>query len=135
MGQIKSEPFAVATLVPETVSFQSSIIPKCRTAAKDAILAGQQIRKGDKVIIWHISGNRDDAVIDNPDSFIIDRLKPHQHLSYGAGIHRCAGDRLANLQLEILWVEVLKRGWETEVRGEPVRVTSNFIRCIKSPPA
>jgi cytochrome P450 len=73
-------------------------------------------------------------VIDNPDSFIIDRLKPHQHLSYGAGIHRCAGGRLANLQLEILWVEVLKRGWETEVRGESVRVTSNVIRCIKSPP-
>ena len=134
MGQIKSEPFAVATLVPKTVRFQSSIIHMCRTAAKDAILAGQQIRKGDKVIIWHVSGNRDDAVIDNPDSFIIDRLKPHQHLSYGAGIHRCAGDRLANLQLETLWVEVLKRGWETEVRGEPVRVTSNFIRCIKSPP-
>ena len=134
MGQIKSEPFAVATLVPKTVRFQSSIIHMCRTAAKDAILAGQQIRKGDKVIIWHISGNRDDAVIDNPDSFIIDWLKPHQNLSYGAGIHRCAGDRLANLQLEILWVEVSKRGWETEVQGEPVRVTSNFIRCIKSPP-
>ncbi|MDE0814646.1 MAG: cytochrome P450 [Alphaproteobacteria bacterium] len=134
MGQIKSEPFAVATLVPETVRFQSSIIHMCRTATKDAILAGQQIRKGDKVIMWHVSGNRDDAVIDNPDSFIIDRLKPHQNLSHGAGIHRCAGDRLANLKLETLWVEVLKRGWETGVQGEPVRVTSNFIRCIKSPP-
>jgi cytochrome P450 len=73
-------------------------------------------------------------VIDSPDSFIVDRLKPRQILSYGAGIYRCAGDRLANLQLETLWVEVLKRGWETEVQGEPVRVTSNFIRCIKSPP-
>ena len=84
--------------------------------------------------MWHVSGNRDDAVIDNPDSFIIDRLKPHQNLSHGAGIHRCAGDRLANLKLETLWVEVLKRGWETGVQGEPVRVSSNFIRCIKSPP-
>ena len=134
MGQIKSKPLAVATLVPETFRFQSSIIHTCRTVTKDAILAGQQIRKGDKVIMWHVSGNRDDAVIDNPDSFIIDRLKPHQNLSYGAGIHRCAGDRLANLKLETLWVEVLKRGWETGVQGEPVRVTSNFIRCIKSPP-
>lgn len=132
--KLKANPSLVTTLVPETIRFQSSIIHMRRTATKDTLLAGQQIRKGDKVIMWYISGNRDDAMIEDADSFIIDRAKPRQHLSYGAGIHRCVGDRLANLQLEILWEEVLKRDWDIEVLGEPVRVTSNFIRGVKSLP-
>jgi cytochrome P450 len=84
--------------------------------------------------MWYVSGNRDESVIDNPDAFIIDRAKPRQHLSCGAGIHRCVGDRLADLQLRILWEELLARDFNIEVMGPPRRLYSNFIRGIRELP-
>jgi len=84
--------------------------------------------------MWYISGNRDESAIENPDAFIVDRAKPRQHLSYGAGIHRCVGDRLADLQLRILWEEILARGLAIEVMGPPKRLYSNFIRGIRALP-
>ena len=89
---------------------------------------------GDKVVMWYVSGNRDESVIENPDAFIVDRAKPRQHLSYGAGIHRCVGDRLADLQLRILWEEILARDLDIEVMGPPRRLYSNFIRGIRALP-
>jgi cytochrome P450 len=80
-----------------------------RTACCDTELGGKQIKKGDKVVMWYLSGNRDEEVIDRPDEFIIDRARPRQHLSFGFGIHRCVGNRLAEMQLKILWEEILKR--------------------------
>ena len=94
----------------------------------------RQIREGDKVVMWYISGNRDESVIKNPDAFIVNRTKPRQHLAYGAGIHRCVGDRLADLQLRILWEEILARGLDIEVVGPPKRLYSNFIRGIRELP-
>jgi len=79
-------------------------------------------------------GQRDESVIDRPDAFIVDREKPRQHLSYGAGIHRCTGDRLADLQLRVLWEEILARDLEIEVMGPPKRLYSNFIRGITQLP-
>ena len=84
--------------------------------------------------MWYVSGNRDEKAIENADQFIIDRPKVRRHLSFGAGIHRCVGDRLAELQLEILWQEILARDLEIEVMGPPVRLYSNFIRGIRSLP-
>ena len=84
--------------------------------------------------MWYVSGNRDESVIDQADHFIIDRTKPRQHLSYGAGIHRCVGDRLADLQLRILWEEILARDIDIEVVGPPRRQYSNFIRGIRELP-
>jgi len=132
--KLRADPGLVAKLVPETIRMQSPIIHMRRTATRDAELRGKRIRKGDKVIMWYISGNRDDMVIDRPDEFLVDRAKPRQHLSYGAGIHRCVGDRLADLQLTILWEELLKRDLRVEVLEPPTRVTSNFIRGIKKMP-
>ena len=77
-----------------------------RTAREDAERGGQHIRAGEKVVMWYVSGNRDEEVIDEPDAFVIDRPRPRHHLSFGSGIHRCVGDRLAELQLQILWEEV-----------------------------
>jgi cytochrome P450 len=105
-----------------------------RTATEDAELGGKPIRKGDKVVIWYVSGNRDPEAIDDPDKFIIDRPRPRQHLSFGFGIHRCVGNRLAELQLRILWEEILKRYPIIEVMGPPRRVYSNFIHGIRSLP-
>ena len=78
--------------------------------------------------MWYYSGNRDESVIDNAEAFVIDRPRPRQHLSFGFGIHRCVGNRLAELQLKILWEEILKRFPAIEVLSEPVRVRNNFVR-------
>jgi cytochrome P450 len=133
-AKVRADHGLVPKLVAETIRFQSPIIHMRRTALRDAELAGRQIREGDKVIMWYISGNRDGEMIDQPDDFLVDRKKHRQHLSYGAGIHRCVGDRLADLQLAILWEEILRRDLQIEVLGEPVRAVSNFIRGIKELP-
>ncbi len=105
-----------------------------RTATQDAELGGQHIRAGDKVVMWYVSGNRDADAIEDPDNFIIDRARPRQHLSFGFGIHRCVGNRLAELQLRILWEEILERYPVIEVVGEARRTYSNFIHGFRSMP-
>ena len=92
------------------------------------------IRKWDKVCIWYLSGNRDEERIAEPNRFWIDRPNARQHLSFGFGIHRCLGNRLAEMQLKIIWEEILKRFREVEVVGEPEYLNSNFIRGITDLP-
>jgi cytochrome P450 len=133
-AKVRANHELVPKLVAETIRFQAPIIHMRRTASQDTELAGRKIREGDKVIMWYVSGNQDEEMIDRPDEFLVDRRKHRQHLSYGAGIHRCVGDRLADLQLAILWEEILKRDLEIEVLGEPTRMVSNFIRGITKLP-
>jgi cytochrome P450 len=121
--------------VQETIRWQTPVIHMRRTARTDTELGGQHIRAGDKVVMWYISGNRDEDVIADPEGFVIDRPRPRHHLSFGSGIHRCVGDRLAELQLYVLWDEILQRDLQVEVVGPPVRAYSNFLRGIKSLPA
>jgi cytochrome P450 len=129
---------ASAALLPaavaEMIRYQTPVIHMRRTATCDTELGGKTIRQGDKVVMWYISGNRDERAIDDPEVFRIDRPKVRQHLSFGAGIHRCVGDRLAELQIQILWREMLKRRLRPEIVGEPVRLYSNFIRGIRALP-
>ena len=103
-----------------------------RTALSDYELGGKTIKAGDKLAMWYISGNRDPEAIEEPDRFIIDRARPRQHLSFGFGIHRCVGNRLAELQLTILWEEIMQRFPLIEVVGEPERVFSSFVHGIAS---
>jgi cytochrome P450 len=117
----------VASMVPEIIRWQTPIAHMRRTALCDIEFKGQQIRKGDKVVMWYLSGNRDEAVIDRPMDFIVDRPRARHHLSFGFGIHRCLGNRLAELQLRVLCEELLARYSRVEVVGEPVRVPSNLI--------
>ena len=134
LAKLRANRALVASLVAETIRYQTPVIHMRRTAVRDTELAGQHIRQGDKVVMWYVSGNRDESVIESPDAFIVDRAKPRQHLSYGAGIHRCVGDRLADLQLRILWEEILARDLDIEVMGPPRRLYSNFIRGIRELP-
>ena len=134
LAKLKGNPALVPSLVAETIRYQTPVIHMRRTATRDIELAGQHIRRGDKVVMWYVSGNRDESVIESPDAFVIDRTKPRQHLSYGAGIHRCVGDRLADLQLRILWEEILARNLDIVVMGPPKRLYSNFIRGIRELP-
>jgi cytochrome P450 len=124
----------IPSFAQEAIRWQSPIIHMRRTALCDAEIGGKRIRRGDKVVMWYVSGNRDETMIPDADRFIIDRAKPRQHLAFGYGIHRCVGARLAELQLAILWEEILARDLKLEVVGEPRRVYSNFIGGISSLP-
>jgi len=118
----------ITSMVPEIIRWQTPLAHMRRTALEDVEFEGKQIKKGDKVVMWYVSGNRDDEVIENADSFIIDRARPRQHLSFGFGIHRCVGNRLGEMQLRIVWEEVLKRFDKIEVMDEPERVFSSFVK-------
>jgi cytochrome P450 len=124
----------IPSLVSEMIRHQTAVLHMRRTARRDVELCGRRIAKGDKVVMWYISGNRDEDKIERADEFIIDRAKPRQHLAFGAGIHRCVGDRLAEQQLRILWEEILQRDLRFEIMGPPKRLYSNFIRGIRSLP-
>ena len=132
--KLRDNPALIASLVPEIIRYVTPVIHMRRTATEDTELGGRHIRAGDKVVMWYVSGNRDPDAIDDPDNFIIDRPRPRQHLSFGFGIHRCVGNRLAELQLRILWEELLPRHPVIEVMGPAKRVYSNFIHGIRSLP-
>jgi cytochrome P450 len=131
-AKLRANPDLIEKMVPEIIRYQSPVVHMRRTALQDAELNGKTIRKGEKVAMWYISGNRDDEEIEDADSFIIDRARPRQHLSFGFGIHRCVGNRLAEMQLTILWEEILKRFPVIEVVEEPKRSYSNLIHGITS---
>jgi len=128
MAKLRANPALVDSLVPEIIRWQTPLAHMRRTALADAELGGKPIRKGDKVVMWYLSGNRDESAIEHANEFIIDRARPRQHLSFGFGIHRCVGNRLAEMQLKILWEELLPRFPVIEVVGEPQRTVSNFVR-------
>ena len=128
MAKLRADPALVDSLVPEIIRWQTPLAYMRRTALVDTELGGKQIRKGDKLAMWYLSGNRDESAIPEPNQFIVDRQRPRQHLSFGFGIHRCVGNRLAELQLKILWEELLRRFEVIEVVGEPTRVRSSFVR-------
>ena len=132
--ELRDNPALIASLVSEVIRYVTPVIHMRRTATQDAELGGRQIKKGDKVVMWYVSGNRDADAIGDPDSFIIDRPRPRQHLSFGFGIHRCVGNRLAELQLRILWEELLPRHPVIEVLAPPRRTYSNFIHGMRSMP-
>jgi cytochrome P450 len=132
--QVTARRALIQNLVAEIIRYQTPVLHMRRTAKNDVELAGRRIARGDKVVMWYISGNRDEDKIERADEFIIDRAKPRQHLAFGAGIHRCVGDRLAEQQLRILWEEILDRNLRFEIMGPPRRLYSNFIRGIRSLP-
>jgi cytochrome P450 len=126
--KLRADPGLIVSMVPEIIRWQTPLAHMRRTAVADIELAGKTIRKGDKVVMWYVSGNRDETAIEEPERFIIDRERPRQHLSFGFGIHRCVGNRLAEMQLRIVWEEVLKRFPKIEVVEEPRRVRSSFVK-------
>jgi cytochrome P450 len=134
LAKVKADAKLLDSLVAEIIRWQTPVIHMRRTATRDVELAGKSIKQGDKVVMWYVSGNRDEAAIEEPERFRVGRPKARQHLGFGAGIHRCVGDRLAEMQLKILWEEMLKRELALEIAGPPVRLYSNFIRGIRSLP-
>ena len=126
--RLRRNPELIGNMVAEIIRWQTPVAHMRRTAVKDVEFRGRKIGKGDKVVMWYVSGNRDGEVFDRPDEFIIDRPNARQHISFGYGIHRCMGSRLAEMQLRILWEEILTRFHAIEVVGTPARTRSNFVR-------
>jgi cytochrome P450 len=125
---LRADHSLIPAMVSETIRWQTPLAYMRRTALKDVELGGKTIKKGDKVAMWYVSGNRDEEVIERPNDFWIQRPRVRQHLSFGFGIHRCVGNRLAELQLKIIWEEILKRFPKIEVMGPPRRVPSSFVK-------
>jgi cytochrome P450 len=133
-AKLRESPALIPSMVSETIRWQTPLAYMRRTAKRDVELRGKTIREGDKVLMWYVSGNRDEEAIENPNTYWIERPRVRQHLSFGFGIHRCVGNRLAELQLKIIWEEILKRFPVIVVTGEPRRVHSSFVKGYESLP-
>jgi len=132
--KLRAEPGLIPNMVSEIIRYQTPLMHMRRTATRDTILGGQKIKEGDKVVMWYVSGNRDATKIDRPDEFIIDRKGARNHISFGFGVHRCMGNRLAEMQLRLVWEEIVKRFDRVEVVGPATRLKSNFVRGITDLP-
>ncbi len=132
--KLREDPSLIPNMVSEMIRWQSPVIHMRRTALEDVELGGKTIRKGDKVVMWYLSGNRDEAMFPDADRLIIDRPNARRHIAFGFGVHRCMGNRLAELQLRVLWEEIQKRFRMVEVTGPVDRISSNFIRGIATLP-
>jgi cytochrome P450 len=132
--KLRANPALIPNLVSETIRWQTPLAFMRRTALEDVEFGGKLIKKHDKVVMWYVSGNRDEEVIPNANAFDIERENVRRHLSFGFGIHRCVGNRLGEMQLRIVWEEILKRFDKIEVMGEPKRVYSSFVKGYESLP-
>jgi len=126
--KLRADPSVIPNMVSEIIRWQTPLAHMRRTATRDAELRGKKIAKGDKVVMWYVSANRDETAIERANEFWIDRPDAKRHLSFGWGVHFCVGSRLAEMQLRILWEEILARFHTVEVVGPPVRVRSNFVK-------
>ncbi len=122
-----ADPGLVPRMVPEIIRWQTPLSYMRRTAVEDCEIRGRQIRAHDQILMWYVSANRDEETFENPDVIDIERHNADRHLSFGYGIHFCMGSRLAELQLRILWEEILQRFERIEVQDEPTRSFSSFV--------
>jgi cytochrome P450 len=118
----------IPNMVAEIIRWQTPLAYMRRTANEDTEIGGKQILKNDQLLMWYVSGNRDERVFEDSDRLIIDRPNARKHLSFGFGLHRCMGNRLAEMQLRIIWEEIMKRFSKVEVVGEPERTFSTFVK-------
>jgi cytochrome P450 len=133
-AKLRADPGLVTSMVSETIRWQTPLAHMARTAVADFELNGKTIKAGDRVCMWYVSGNRDDGQIEDPYRYNIERERPRNHLSFGFGIHRCVGNRLAELQLTIIWEEILKRFPEIRLVREPERTHSVFVKGYETLP-
>jgi cytochrome P450 len=131
--RLRANPELLPRALDEVLRWWPPVIQFRRTATEDTTLAGQRIAKGDKVVIFYASANRDEAVFSDPDRFVIDR-DPNPHLSFGVGPHFCLGAALAKLEARVMLTELFRRLPDVEVSGPPERLRSNFINGIRHLP-
>jgi cytochrome P450 len=132
--KLRRDPSVIPNMVPEIIRWQTPLAYMRRTANRDITIRDKTIKAGDKLAMWYVSGNRDEEEIPAADRLWIDRPNARHHLSFGFGIHRCMGNRLAEMQLRVLWEEIMKRFRFIEVTGAVERVQSSFVKGYASMP-
>ena len=126
--KLRAHPELITNMTSEIIRWQTPLAYMRRTATQDTELAGKKIAKGSKVAMWYVSANRDEDVFEKPNDFLIDRENAREHLAFGRGVHFCMGSRIAEMQLRVLWEEVLRRFRHVEVMAPPTRIRSNFVK-------
>ncbi len=134
LEKLRANPDLIDNAVSEIIRWQTPLAHMRRTAIEDVEVSGCEIKAGDKVVMWYLAGNRDETMFTDPNKLDIARTNARQHLSFGFGIHRCLGMRLAEMQLKILWAEIMKRWQRIEIIGPIERVPSNFVNGYTSMP-
>ncbi len=132
--KLRAQPDLISNAASEIIRWQCPAIHMRRTALDDVEFKGHQIRKGDKVVLWYISANREEEIFPDGDRVWVDRANARRHLSFGYGIHRCVGARLAELQLQILLEELLQRNLRVTLAGPVAREPHPFLAIINSAP-
>ena len=132
--KLRQDPSLIPNMVAEVIRWQTPLAHMRRNCVADTQVGDRLIRAGDKVVMWYVSGNRDESQFEDADRLIIDRPNARSHVSFGYGIHRCMGNRLGEMQLRILWEELLQRFHRVEVVEEPTRICSNFVKGYASMP-
>jgi cytochrome P450 len=132
--KLREDPSMIPAMVSETIRWQTPLAHMARTATEDVEMGGKTIKAGERVVMWYVSGNRDPRAVSDPDAYLIDRERPRHHMSFGFGIHRCVGNRLAELQLTIIWEEIMKRFPVIELAAEPSRTHSVFVKGYETLP-
>ena len=123
-----------AAAVDEIVRWASPVIHMRRTCTQDTVLSGQELKAGDKVVLWYNSGNRDELVFDQPHKFDITR-KANEHVGFGGpGPHFCLGANLARREIRVMFDRIFSRLPDLRISGEPEYLQSNFIHGIKRMP-
>jgi cytochrome P450 len=134
-AKLEADPSLIPNAVSELIRWQTPLAHMRRTATRDTELMGRQIKAGDKLALWYISGNRDESVFgEDADALVVDRPNARRHLAFGHGIHRCVGARLAELQIGILLEEMAKRRMRVNVTGAPERVSACFVHGYRRLP-
>ena len=128
--KLLKDPSLISNATDEMLRWVTSVIYFRRTATKDTQIRGQDIKKGDKVVMWYGSANRDEDIFENGHLFQVDRQNAKKHLAFGAGEHLCLGNRLGHMQIRILFEEMLERYPNIHSTSAPVRVPSNFLAGI-----
>jgi cytochrome P450 len=132
--RLRADPALLDSATDEVIRWSCPTHFMRRTAAADTELGGAAIRAGDKVILWYVSGNRDEAEFDRPDVFDVGR-SPNRHLSFGrGGPHLCLGVHLARLEVKVVLAALARRVSRFELAGEPRRIRSNFTNGLKTLP-
>ncbi|MBL6899725.1 MAG: cytochrome P450 [SAR86 cluster bacterium] len=129
-NKLLKDPSLVSNATDEMLRWVTSVIYFRRTAMKDTNIRGQDIKKGDKVVMWYGSANRDEDIFTDGDLFKVDRENAKKHLAFGAGEHLCLGNRLGHMQIRILFEELLARFPNIHTTSQPVRIPSNFLAGI-----
>jgi cytochrome P450 len=133
LAKVKADPSLIPSLVDESIRWTTPVKTFMRTATADVEFAGRNLKKGDWLMLCYASGNRDEAVFDDPDHFHVDR-KPNKHLAFGYGAHLCLGQHLAKMEMRILWEELLPRLSDLALDGTPAMSEATFVNGPKRLP-